>query len=110
MGKTNYQTANQRLVLPCIFPEPHDFSHRGSWALGTRMRKILKLSMDKIVTSVQESGTEFHCVDFPGDCINDLTLGVHRRHYIMTGFLLRVIDTGREGFIVVVVHRFVLYE
>ena len=25
MGKTNYQTANQRLVLICIFPEPHDY-------------------------------------------------------------------------------------
>ena len=39
--KTNYQTANQRVVLLCIFPmifpEPHDSSHRGSWALTTRL-------------------------------------------------------------------------
>ena len=33
MGKTNYQTANKRLVLPCIFPESHDSSteDRGLW-------------------------------------------------------------------------------
>ena len=37
MGKTDYQTANQRLVLFCIFPEPHDSSHRGSRALATRL-------------------------------------------------------------------------
>ena len=37
MGKTNYQTANQRLVLLCIFPKPHDSSHRGSRALATRL-------------------------------------------------------------------------
>ena len=38
MGKTNYHAANQRLVLTCIFPEPHDSSHRGSRALATRLR------------------------------------------------------------------------
>ena len=37
MGKTNYHAANQRPVLTCIFPEPHDSSHRGSRALATRL-------------------------------------------------------------------------
>ena len=40
MGKTNYQTANQRLVLLWIFPEPHDSSHRGSRALATRLSSV----------------------------------------------------------------------
>ena len=40
MGKTNYQTANKRMVLLCIFPEPHDSSHRGSRALATRLGKV----------------------------------------------------------------------
>ena len=37
MGKTNYQTANQGW-FPCIFPESHDSSHRGSRALATRLK------------------------------------------------------------------------
>ena len=49
---------------------------------------------------------------FSGHCIsNDLTLGVHRRHYIMTGYLFRVIDTGwGRAFIFIVAHRFVSSE
>ena len=39
-GKTNYQTASQRLVLLCIFPELHDSSHRGSRALATRLEVL----------------------------------------------------------------------
>ena len=37
MGKANYQPANQRLVLLCIFPKPHDSSHRGSRTLAARL-------------------------------------------------------------------------
>ena len=37
LGSTNCQTANQWLLLLCIFPEPHDSSQRGSLALTTRL-------------------------------------------------------------------------
>ena len=32
MGKTNYQTASQRLVLLCIFPEPQQRGHLSAHA------------------------------------------------------------------------------
>ena len=68
--------------------------------------------MNKIVPNVQESGTEFQRVSLVTVYIsNDLTLGVHRRHYIMTGYLFRVIDTGwGRAFIFIVAHRFVSCE
>ena len=43
----NYQTANKRLVLLCIFPDPHDSSHRGSRALATRLR-VVDLAVDRL--------------------------------------------------------------
>ena len=54
MGKTNYQTANKRLVLPCIPAS----SHRGSWALATRLAREQHVSRTgskrwKIIGKVQ---------------------------------------------------------
>ena len=56
MGKTNYQTANQRLALLCIFSEPHDSSHRGSWALATRLTQHLLFIVQ---TSDKQTEIEF---------------------------------------------------
>ena len=36
---------NQRLILSCIFPEPHDSSHRGSRALATRLGREAKKAL-----------------------------------------------------------------
>ena len=47
-GKTNYQTASQRLVLLCIFPELHDSSHRGSRALATRLEVLCRSARDPL--------------------------------------------------------------
>ena len=57
MGKTNYQTANQRLVLLCLFLEPHDSPPRGSRALATRLReKMLILARFRRMIRLDEFG------------------------------------------------------
>ena len=53
MGKTNHQTANQRLVFLCTFPEPHDSSQRGSRALTTRLRNRGVATLQRVENDIE---------------------------------------------------------